>query len=170
MRIKILFLIILYIVNINSIKIYHSCVVDAPIENVWKIIGNFEDLTWNSPHIKIEIEYPEKTTIRRKFLFGNTLVKENLLSKINQNNYKFLKYDFEKGNEAFKVDDYVAKLSAKRVTDSNKTFVVWETRFKLRKGEEQEKEKINELFYKTISKLTKLFDQENSIRRDKVEL
>eukprot|EP01080_Neovahlkampfia_damariscottae_P008726 gene8726-674_t len=138
-----------------STEVFRSCLVEAKLEDVWKVIGKFDDLGFVSPDIQITMEEVDNTK-RRCFPFGEVNLKEELLETINNSNHCMVKYNFVKGFEGFKVDNYVANFSAFRNTYDNSTFVIWKCTFDLRTGFEDEKNKIEALFETTISNLPKL--------------
>jgi hypothetical protein len=146
-----------FLYTVCSVKIHRSCVANGPYEKVWSAIGNFGNLKWMDSTINIELDYPRNGFFpRRAFRFGPVLIKENLIAAKNETDVSFVKYDFETGFEAFKVDNYIAILTVRRITNSDTTFVSWETTFDLRNGEEGEKEKLDGLFTSTIQKISEM--------------
>ena len=139
------------------VHISYSCLVNLPIEEAWKIIGNFEDLSFVNKNIKCKITNYNNNPIHpiRAFQFGPVEIREMLIAMYHDDNHRFLKYNFLQGFEGFKVDNYIATIHAYRITESNQTLVVWEADFDLRKNEEGEKKKLEGLFDATTKMLAK---------------
>lgn len=151
------FILLCFISYTLAFQVYESCIAKSDIKTVWKKIGDFSNLSWMNPEIKIMIDYPIPGFLpRRTFRFGPQVVKEQMISARNETNSNFVKYEFEKDFEAFKVDNYVAKLSVQRSTVDKISFVIWEAQFDVRKNEEEEAEKIKTLFKTTIEAVSKM--------------
>jgi len=125
------------------VRVCYSCVVDFPIEAAWKMIGNFGDLSWFNPDVKVTLEKGVSDLLpSRRNQMGDKVTKENLLGVKDEPDHKFLRYSVEKGFEFFNVDNYVGCMNLYRITQSNQTFFVWEVNFDLRQGEEKVQEDI----------------------------
>jgi hypothetical protein len=153
----VIFVMMILFININNKKVFESCLSKASLKKVWERIGKFDDLTWVDENIQIKLEHKSNFLPTRVFKFGDLTVHEKLLINENLQNQKSVTYKFVKGFEAFKVDNYVAKLTAKRITLTNETFVSWECDFDLRNGQDGEYDKLENLFKNTISKISNFF-------------
>jgi hypothetical protein len=106
---------------------YNSTVVQAPIEDVWKIIANFHDLSWAAPAItKLEVigDTPGDRVGAGRVL--NDLFHETL-TILDPENYTF-SYQITDGPEPISketVTNYIGKVRLLPVTDENATFVEW---------------------------------------------
>jgi hypothetical protein len=106
---------------------YNSTVVNAPIDDVWKMICNFHDLSWGEPLItKLEVigDIPGDQIGAKRLL--NDLFHETLIT-LNPENYTF-SYVITDGPEPISketVTNYIGKVRLLPVTDCNKTFVEW---------------------------------------------
>jgi len=110
---------------------YASTVIDAPADEVWARIRDFNGLaTWHGGLVAAsEIEdgkAGDQTGGVRSFtLTDGTHLRERLLSHSDvERKYS---YNFEK--TPFDVDNYHATLRVTSVTDGNKSFVEWSTTF-----------------------------------------
>jgi len=93
--------------------VYISHVIDAPIEQVWKIMRDFNDMPSYHPGIKksvIEGDLPREGFVRERLLC------------LDDGNYVFT-YEIIEGT--LPVRDYVAGVRLHRVTDRNRTFAEW---------------------------------------------
>lgn len=106
---------------------YNSTLVKAPIDDVWKMIRNFHDLSWAEPVItKLETvgDTPGDQVGAKRVL--NDLFHETLQS-IDAENYTF-SYTITDGPEPISketVSNYVGKVRLLPVTADNTTFVEW---------------------------------------------
>jgi hypothetical protein len=112
-------------------KAYASTVVDAPADEVWARIRDFNGLPdWHSGLVATcEIEAgragDQVGSVRSFTLTDGTHLRERLLSHSDvERSYS---YNFEK--TPFDVDSYHATLRVTPVTDGNRSFVEWWTTF-----------------------------------------
>jgi uncharacterized membrane protein len=105
--------------------VYISHVIDAPIEKVWSIMRDFNDMPSYHPGIKksvIEDDRPsDQVGCVRRLTLGEGFVRERLLC-LDDKNYVFI-YEIIEGTLG--VRDYVAGVRLYRVTDRNRTFAEW---------------------------------------------
>jgi len=105
--------------------VYISHVIDAPIEKVWEIMRDFNDMPSYHPGIKksvIEEDQPsDRVGCVRRLTLGDGFVRERLLS-LDDRNYGFT-YNIIEGT--LPVRDYVAGVRLHRVTEGNRTFAEW---------------------------------------------
>ena len=101
-------------------KSYASTVIDAPADEVWARIRDFNGLAdWHSGMVATsEIEEGKA---------GDQVggVREKLLAHSDQE--RSYTYDFQK--DPFDVDNYLATIRVTPVTDGNRSFVEWWTTF-----------------------------------------
>ena len=110
---------------------YASTVIDAPADNVWERIRDFNGLpVWHSGLIA-ESEIEDGRTgdqvggVRSFKLVDGTHIRERLLSHSDEE--RSYTYNFEK--TPFDVDNYCATIRVTPVTDGGKSFVEWWTTF-----------------------------------------
>ena len=105
--------------------VYISDVIDAPIEKVWGIMRDFNDMPSYHPGIHksiIEGEGPsDQVGCVRRLTLGEGFVRERLLC-IDDGNYAFT-YEIIEGT--LPVRGYVAGVRLHRVTYGNRTFAEW---------------------------------------------
>lgn len=112
-------------------KAYTSTVVNAPAEEVWTYLRDFNDLPKWTGGIVVESEIEDglagdQVGAVRSFKLGDgEHLRERLLS--HSDAYRMYSYNFEK--TPFDVDDYHATLRVTPVTDGNVSFVEWSTTF-----------------------------------------
>lgn len=112
-------------------KAYASTVVDAPADEVWDYLRDFNGLPKWSGGIVVESEIEDgmsgdQVGAVRSFKLGDgEHLRERLLS--HSDVYRMYSYNFEK--TPFDVDNYHATLRVKPVTDGNKSFIEWTTTF-----------------------------------------
>jgi hypothetical protein len=112
-------------------KSYASTVVDAPADQVWARIRDFNGLAdWHSGLVSTsEIEDgragDQVGSVRSFTLADGTHLRERLLSHSDAE--RSYSYNFEK--TPFDVDNYHATIRVKPVTDGNRSFVEWWTTF-----------------------------------------
>ena len=112
-------------------KSYASTVVNAPADEVWGRIRDFNGLpTWHSGLVATsEIEDgragDQVGSVRSFTLTDGTHLRERLLS--HSDSERSYSYDFQK--TPFDVDDYLATLRVTPVTDGKRSFVEWWTTF-----------------------------------------
>jgi uncharacterized membrane protein len=105
--------------------VYISDVIDAPIEKVWGIMRDFNDMPSYHPGIHksiIEGEGPsDRVGCVRRLTLGEGFVRERLLC-MDDGNYAFA-YEIIEGT--LPVRGYVAGVRLHRVTHGNRTFAEW---------------------------------------------
>ena len=105
--------------------VYISDVIDAPIEKVWGIMRDFNDMPSYHPAIKksiIEGEGPsDRVGCMRHLTLAEGFVRERLLC-MDDGNYAFT-YEIIEGT--LPVRGYVAGVRLHRVTEGNRTFAEW---------------------------------------------
>jgi hypothetical protein len=105
--------------------VYISDVIDAPIEKVWGVMRDFNDMPSYHPAISksiIEGDDPgDRVGCVRRLTLGEGFVRERLLS-LDDENYAF-SYEIIEGT--LPVRDYVAGVRLHRVTEGNRTFAEW---------------------------------------------
>ena len=105
--------------------VYISEVIDAPIEKVWGIMRDFNDMPSYHPEIHksiIEGEDPsDRVGCVRRLTLGQGFVRERLLC-MDDANYAFT-YEIIEGT--LPVRGYVAGVRLHRVTHGNRTFAEW---------------------------------------------
>jgi hypothetical protein len=105
--------------------VYISYVIDAPIERVWGIMRDFNDMPSYHPGIHksiIEGEGPsDRVGCVRHLTLGQGFVRERLLC-MDDANYAFT-YEIIEGT--LPVRGYVAGVRLHRVTHGNRTFAEW---------------------------------------------
>lgn len=112
-------------------KAYTSTVVDAPAEEVWTYLRDFNGLAKWTGGIVIESEIEDglsgdQVGAVRSFKLGDgEHLRERLLS--HSDAYRMYTYNFEK--KPFDVDNYHATLRVRPITDGNTSFVEWSTTF-----------------------------------------
>jgi hypothetical protein len=105
--------------------VYISDVIDAPIEKVWGIMRDFNDMPAYHPGIKksaIEAGCSsDQVGCMRHLTLADGFVKERLLC-LDDKNYVFT-YEITEGS--LPVRNYVAGVRLHRVTEGNRTFAEW---------------------------------------------
>jgi Polyketide cyclase / dehydrase and lipid transport len=105
--------------------VYISDVIDAPIEKVWNVIRDFNDMPSYHPAISksiIEGEGPsDRVGCVRRLTLGDGFVRERLLL-LDDGNCAFT-YEIIEGT--LPVRGYVAGVRLHRVTAGNRTFAEW---------------------------------------------
>jgi hypothetical protein len=105
--------------------IYISHVIDAPIEKVWGVMRDFNDMPSYHPGIQKSAieggEASDQVGCVRRLTLGDGFVRERLLL-LDDRNYAFT-YEIIEGT--LPVRGYVAGVRLHRVTDGNRTFAEW---------------------------------------------
>ena len=105
--------------------VYISDVIDAPIEKVWEVMRDYNDMPSDHPGIKasaIEGGKPsDQVGCVRRLTLGEGFVREVLLS-MDDLNYAFI-YEIIEGT--LPVRNYVAGVRLHRITQGNRTFGEW---------------------------------------------
>lgn len=105
--------------------VYISDMIDAPVEKVWGIMRDFNDMPSYHPGIKkSEIEGGDRSDrigCVRRLTLSDGFVRERLLC-LDDGNYVFT-YEIIEGT--LPVSGYVAGVRLHRVTEGNRTFAEW---------------------------------------------
>jgi len=105
--------------------VYISDVIDAPIEKVWGIMRDFNDMPSYHPGIKASVledgEPSDRVGCMRRLTLGEGFVRERLLC-MDDLNYAFT-YEITEGT--LPVRGYVAGVRLHRITEGNRTFAEW---------------------------------------------
>jgi hypothetical protein len=105
--------------------VYVSHVIDAPIEKVWSVNRDFNDMPSYHPNIResvIEGDCPsDRVGCVRRLTLAEGFVRERLLC-LDDENFAFT-YEIIEGT--LPVRGYVAGVRLHRVTDRNRTFTEW---------------------------------------------
>lgn len=120
-------------------KIYRSAVVDAPVEQVWNVIRDFNDLpAWHPAITESEIEegHPSDRVgcVRVFKALDGTIVREQLLS-LSDGDHTFTYRILE---SPMPVRNYRAGVRLLPVTTTNSTFVEWWAECEVVEGSEQD--------------------------------
>ena len=111
--------------------VYISEVIDAPIEKVWSVMRDFNDMPSYHPAIRksiIEGEGPsDRVGCVRRLTLVEGFVRERLLC-MDDGNYAFT-YEIIEGT--LPVRGYVAGVRLHRVTEGNRTFAEWWADFEI---------------------------------------
>lgn len=121
------------------IKVTRSAIIDAPIEQVWAILRDFNShWAWHPAVGDSRIENGERADqvgcVRNFFLKDGAHIREQLLSLSDRDHistYCIL-------DATVPLKRYVATLQLKRVTDGNRTFWHWQSTFDTPPGQEAE--------------------------------
>lgn len=121
------------------VKVYTSSVIDAPADQVWSLIRDFNGLpSWHPAIAESRIEQqqsPDRIGCVRNFRTrdGGT-IRERLLTLSD--------YDYECTYSILEspmgVDNYVATLKLTPITDGNRVFAEWSAEFDCAEGRERE--------------------------------
>jgi hypothetical protein len=105
--------------------VYVSDVIDAPIDKVWSVMRDFNDMPSYHPAIRksiIEGDGPsDRVGCVRRLTLGEGFVRERLLS-MDDGNYSF-SYEIIEGT--LPVRGYLAGVRLHRVTHGDRTFAEW---------------------------------------------
>lgn len=105
--------------------VYISDIIDAPIEKVWGVMRDFNDMPSYHPSIHKSIIEGEDASDRvgcvRRLTLAEGFVRERLLC-MDDGNYAFT-YEIIEGT--LPVRGYVAGVRLHRVTEANRTFAEW---------------------------------------------
>lgn len=105
--------------------VYVSHVIDAPIERVWEIMRDFNDMPSYHPGIKGSLveggDSSDKVGCVRRLTLADGFVRERLLC-LDDGNFVFT-YEIIEGT--LPVRGYVAGVRLHRITDGNRTFAEW---------------------------------------------
>lgn len=118
-------------------KIHVSAVIDAPIENVWAKVRDFNNLpewhpTFSRSHIEEGLLSDQVGCVRNfDIAGGGGTIRERLLA-LSDTEHSF-RYCIL--TSPLPVKDYVAQLTLYPVTMGNKTFGIWIAEFEVTKGD-----------------------------------
>lgn len=121
------------------VKVYTSSVIDAPADQVWSVIRDFNGLpSWHPAIAESRIEQhqsADKLGCVRNFRTrdGGT-IRERLLTL---SDYEY-ECTYSILESPMGVDNYVATLKLTPVTDGNRTFAEWSAEFDCAAGRERE--------------------------------
>ncbi len=108
---------------------FNSVVVNAPVDKVWKALRDFHDLSW-APNVVEDVEQigdiPGTQIGAKRVLNG--AFQETLLGL--DDHQRTLFYSIDDGPDAVSKDNvtgYVGRVKVLPVTDSNTTYVSWES-------------------------------------------
>lgn len=121
------------------IRVQRSTVIDAPLPAVWAVLRDFNGHDrWHPAVTRSELEAGRRTdqvgAVRRFRLGGGEQVRERLLSLSDRDNR--LRYTIVDSDVPLR--DYVAEISLRPVTDGDRTFWTWRSRFNAPTGREDE--------------------------------
>lgn len=122
------------------ITVFETSVIDAPIEEVWKIVRGFNDLPKWHPAIadsKIEGDLNSLTIgcVRNFNLQDGENIRETLLA-YSELDYMFTYDMLTTGLGLF---NYISTMELRPITDGNRTYIQWIAEFTTAEGEEKEK-------------------------------
>ena len=125
------------------VDVARSTIIDAPIEEVWRVFRDFNGHDRWHPAVKqSELERNKSTdqigAVRNFVLTSGERVREQLLS-LSDNDYSF-RYCIVESDIPLR--DYVADVKLKPVTDGQRTFCAWRSRFTTPAGRERELESL----------------------------
>lgn len=108
---------------------FNSVLINAPAEKVWSAIRDFHDLSW-APNVVEDVEkvgdIPGTQIGAKRVLNG--AFQETLLGL--DDNQRTLRYSIDDGPDAVSKDNvkgYVGRVQVLPVTDTNTTYISWET-------------------------------------------
>ena len=121
------------------IQVTRSTIIDAPIEQVWSVLRDFNSHTaWHPIVAQSEIEGDEPADrvgcVRRFTLHDGARVREQLIS-LSDREYRFTYCILEAD---VPLERYVASVQLKPVTDGRRTFWHWQSTFRAPRGRERE--------------------------------
>ena len=131
------------------VAVVRSTVIDAPIAAVWEVLRDFNSHSlWHPRVIASEIEAPLPADaagcVRRFRLTDGAELREQLIA-LSDREYSFTYCILDAPSPLL---DYVATVRLRPVTDGERTFWEWESRFTTRPGEEaQMTEMVGEQIY-----------------------
>jgi hypothetical protein len=119
-------------------QVYISSIINAPAQEIWRVIRNFNGLPDWTPFVaesRIEQNMPPDQVgcIRNFTLRNGGRIRERLLALSDYDlscTYSILESDMG-------VENYIATLSLTPVTESNTTFAEWTAEFECAEGREQ---------------------------------
>ncbi len=120
------------------VKVERSTVIDAPIESVWALLRDFNGHDhWHPAVASSVLEAGRRTdqvgAVRNFRLTGGERLREQLLSMSDRHH----RFRYAIVDSDVPLSNYVAEVSLKPVTDGNRTFWSWRSRFNTPPGQEQ---------------------------------
>ena len=120
------------------VRVLRSTVVDAPVEAVWRILRDFNGHDrWHPIVERSALEGGRRTdeigAIRNFTIRSGERIREVLLTLSDRDHH--LRYAIV--DSELPLEDYVAEFFLKPVTDGNRTFWSWSSRFRAPPGEEE---------------------------------
>lgn len=121
------------------VKVTRSTVIDAPLPAVWEVLRDFNGHDrWHPAVVRSTLEQASRTdevgAVRNFQLTGGERLRERLLS-LSDKDHSF-RYAIVESE--IPLQDYVAEVSLKAVTDGDRTFWSWSSRFNTPRGRERE--------------------------------
>ncbi|WP_340117815.1 SRPBCC family protein [Pelagibius sp. 7325] len=121
------------------VRVQRSTVIDAPLAAVWEVLRDFNGHdSWHPAVTTSRLEDGRRTDqvgcVRDFRLTGGERVREQLLSLSDRDHR--LRYTIVESDVP--LNDYVAEVALKPVTDGNRTFWSWTSRFRPPAGRERE--------------------------------
>ena len=132
------------------VTVSQSTIIDAPIQAVWAVLRDFNGHDRWHPvvdrsHVDDGLKTDQVGAVRNFVLTTGERIRERLLSLSDKDHsfrYTIVESDVPLLN-------YVAEVSLKPVTDGNRTFWLWRSKFQTPKGQEQElKDVVEENVYR----------------------
>ena len=125
------------------VRVVRSTVIDAPISAVWNVLRDFNDHDQWHPAVRYSrienaLRPDQIGNIRNFDLTGGENVREQLLS-LSDKDHSF-RYRIVSSDVA--LENYVAQVSLRPITDSNRTFWSWTSRFDTPAGLELEMQEL----------------------------
>ena len=119
------------------VKVVRSTIIDAPVDRVWAILRDFNGHgDWHPPVAKSEIERNRPSDmvgcVRSFTLRDGSQLREQLLTLSDLE----MTFSYCLLDTPIPLFNYVAHVRLLPVTDGNRTFWQWESRFTTRPGEE----------------------------------
>ena len=120
------------------VRVRRSTVLDAPVDAVWRILRDFNGHDrWHPIVERSELEGARRTdeigAVRNFTIVSGERVREVLLTLSDRSHH--LRYAIV--DSELPLQDYVAEFFLKPVTDGNRTFWSWSSRFRTPPGEEE---------------------------------
>lgn len=121
------------------VEVRRSTVLDAPLEAVWEVLRDFNGHDrWHPAVTTSRLDGGKRTdqvgAVRNFRLTGGERIREQLLSLSDRDHR--LRYTIVESDVP--LNDYVAEVALKPVTDGNRTFWSWTSRFRTPAGQERE--------------------------------
>ena len=110
---------------------YNSTVVNAPIEKVWEAVRNFHDLSWAKG---LDLQIKATNDLKADQIGATRAINDTFfetLIALNDREHTF-SYTIDNGPGPVAKDvirNYVGKVELLSITDENKTYVLWSSRY-----------------------------------------